>query len=346
MDRLRLAIATLTLLLWSASANAGTVAIVQPPRPTPDVTETVSRLQGELISVGLEVRMIAPPANRSPDGADSRPWVEKIAAEGGIDAVIDVAGDDAPVWVDVWVIEKSPRRIELWRVANEPTTANASERLAIRTIEVLRSSFLESDMSGKEPHHEPIAKSAINSQPRGELHELTRRPERIGFGLGAAVLTSVDRVGPAILPAVHVDGKVRTWLGMHAELAGFGSRPTVATKAGNARLAQQYGIFGGSYRFHSDQGLSPFVALSAGALRTSVQGEADAPRQGQAATRWSFLLDASVGAGLRLPGRYYVSLAGHVQLAEPYVAIHIMDAIVATSGRPNFVLTLTIGAWL
>jgi hypothetical protein len=346
VDRLRPAIATLTLLLWAASANAGTVAIVQPPRPTPDLTETVSRLKGELISVGLEVRMIAPPANLSPDGAYSRPWVEKIAAEGGIDAVIDLVGDNAPVWVDVWVIEKTPRRIELWRVANEPNTANASERLAIRTIEVLRSSFLESDMSGKERHHEPIAKSVIKAQPRALPDESTRRPERIGLALGAAVLTSVDGVGPAILPVVHVDGKVRNWLGVNAELAGFGSRPTVATTAGNARVAQQYGIFGGSYRFHSDQGLSPFVALSAGALRTSVQGEADAPRQGQAATQWSFLLDASVGAGLRLPGRCYVSLAGHVQLAEPYVAIHFLDAIVATSGRPNLVLTLTVGAWL
>ncbi len=290
--------------------------------------------------------MIAPPANRSPDGSDSRPWVEGIAAEGGIDAVIDVAGDNAPVWVDVWVIEKSPRRIELWRVANEPTTANASERLAIRAIEVLRSSFLASDMSGKEQHGEPITKPTVNSPLRTLPDESTRRPERIGLGLGAAVLTSVDGVGPAILPVVHFDAKARAWLGLHAELAGFGSRPTVATTAGNARVAQQYGIFGGSYRFHSDQGLSPFVALSAGALRTSVQGEADAPRQGHAATQWSFLLDASVGAGLHLPGRYYVSLAGHVQLAEPYVAIHIMDAIVATSGRPNLALTLTIGAWL
>ena len=126
--------------------------------------------------------MIAPPADRDPDQADWRPWMKKIAAEGGVDAVIDIVGDNAPIWVDVWVIEKSPQRIELWRVAGEPTTANPSERLAIRAIEVLRSSFLESDMSGKVPHHEPIAKRAINTESRGEFDELTRRPERIGFG--------------------------------------------------------------------------------------------------------------------------------------------------------------------
>jgi hypothetical protein len=344
VNRFRPVFAALTLLLLAAPAGAGTVGIVQPGAPTPELTETVSRLHGELISVGLEVRMIAP--HHSPDEADSRAWVEKIAAAGGIDAVIDVVGDNAPVWVDVWVIEKSPRRIELWRVASEPNTANAPERLAIRAIEVLRSSFLVSDMSGKQRHPEPIARPAVKIQPRGELDERAGRSERVGLGLGASVLTSTDGLGPAILPVVHLDGTLRSWLGVHAELAGLGTRPTVATTAGNARVAQQYGIFGASYRFHLSQGLSPFVALSAGALRTSVQGEADAPRQGHGATQWSFLVDTSVGASLRLPGRFYVSLAGHVQLAEPYVAIHIMDAIVATSGRPNLVLTLTVGAWL
>jgi hypothetical protein len=58
------------------------------------------------------------------------------------------------------------------------------------------------------------------------------------------------------------------------------------------------------------------------------------------------LIDVSVGAGLRLRGRSYVTLAAHAQVAEPYVAIHIVDKVGATSGRPNLLLTLTLGAWL
>ena len=48
---------------------------------------------------------------------------------------------------------------------------------------------------------------------------------------------------------------------------------------------------------------------------------------------------------MRLPQRYILLLAAHVQLAEPYVAIHFEDAIVATTGRPNLVIVLTLGAW-
>jgi hypothetical protein len=41
-----------------------------------------------------------------------------------------------------------------------------------------------------------------------------------------------------------------------------------------------------------------------------------------------------------------VTLAAHVQVAEPYIAIHVVDTLVATSGRPNVLLSLTLGAWL
>jgi hypothetical protein len=346
VDRLRPATAALTLLLWATAARAGTVAIVQPTGPTAGLTETLSRLHGELLSVGLEVKIIAPPANRGTDRADSRAWIARIAAEGGIDAVIDVGGDNGPDWVDVWVIGKSPRRLELSRVVSEPNAPNASERLAIRAIEVLRSSFLESNMSSTERSSVPTAQPATDSRPRGERDGSPRRPERIGIAVGASMFTSLDGLGPAISPIARLDWVPLNWLGAHAEVAGLGTRPFVATAAGNARISQQYALLGGSYRLRFDQGLTAFVALSAGALHTSVRGATDAPRLGHTATQWSLLLDAGVGAGLHLPGRYYVCLAGHVYLAEPYVAIHFMDETIATSGRPNLGLTLTVGGWL
>ena len=46
-------------------------------------------------------------------------------------------------------------------------------------------------------------------------------------------------------------------------------------------------------------------------------------------------MDAGLGARVRLPGRYYLTAAVHVQLAEPHVAIHIADTLVATTGYPR-----------
>jgi hypothetical protein len=346
VDRLRLAVLASTLLFWAVPAQAVTVAIVRPLNPSPEMTETLVRLHGELLSVGLEVEIADGPAARGLGTTDSRAWLKELAAERGVDAVIDIAGDGGLVAVEVWVTDKAPRRFEVSRVALEANTENASERLAIRALEVLRSSFLEIDLAARERRGEAIAKPPDAILPQGEVGKPASRPERFGLELGAAALTSLDGVGPAILPIMRIDVTVRSWLVMQAAVAGLGSRPTVATTAGNARIAQQYGVLGGCYRFRPDQWLRPFFALSAGVLRTSVEGQADSPKQGHSVDQWSFLLDGSLGVGLRLHGRYYLTLAAHVHVAEPYVAIHFVDEVVATSGRPNLLLTLTVGAWL
>ena len=73
------------------------------------------------------------------------------------------------------------------------------------------------------------------------------------------------------------------------------ARPTVASQGSSAQVAQAYGLLGASVRFRAGARLRPSAALSAGALRTSVEGRADPPSQGRADDRWSFLADAAVG---------------------------------------------------
>ena len=344
VNPLRLALLALALLFWAAPVLAATVAIVRPSDSSPELTEMLFRLHGELLSVGLEVEIADRPPSRGPGPADPQAWLEKIAAERGARAVIVIVGDKLPVAVDVWVLGQTPQRFKVSRVSLEPDTKNASERLAIRATEVLRSSLIELGLAARERHDAPIAKPATTTLPQGEV--TMSRPERFGLEAGAVALTSLDRVGPAILPMVRFDFAARPWLVVQASLAGLGSRPTVATTAASARVTQQYGVLGGCYRFRSDQRLRPFLALSAGVLHTSVEGQADPPKQGHRVTQWSSLWEGSLGAELRLLGPYHLTLATHVQMAAPYVAIHFADAVVATSGRPNLLLTLTLGAWL
>ncbi len=347
VNRLRTTILCLILLFWASPASAVTVAIVRPLNASAVMTETVARLHGELLSVGLEPEIIDCPADGGLGTTDSRGWLEASAAERGVDAVVAVVGDDAPVAVEVWVIDKATRRYEISTVPFEPSTERASERLAIRAIEVLRSRFLEIDLAASERRNESIAKPATAILAIGEVNKLASHPERFGLEVGAAAVTSLDGVGPAILPIARLDWAARSWLVVQAAVAGLGSRATVAATAGNAQVAQAYGVLGGCYRFRSDRRLWPFLALSAGLLRTSVEGRAgSANQEGHAAEQWSFLYDGSLGAGLRLHDRFYLTIAAHVQMAQPYLAIHFGDAVVATSARPNLLLTLTVGAWL
>jgi hypothetical protein len=333
MPRLRTAILLCPLLFAAVPAHAITVALVRPPGLSVAMTEALVRLHGELLSVGIDVEVADGPATREPG---VRAWLDTLAAKRGASAVIDPAGDA----IDVWIIDKASHRFEVSRVALEPGTENAAERLAIRAIEVLRSSFLEIDLMARERRRE------ISTRPEAAVLGEVRGPppERFGLALGAAALTSLDGVGPALVPLVRFDVALHPRFAVQAVLAGWGSRPTVASKTGSARVGQQYGVLGGCYRFRPGQGLRPFVALAAGALRTSVEGQADLPKQGHVLAQWSFLLDGSAGIELRLFGRTYVTLAAHVHAAEPYVAIHFVDTVVATSGRPNLLVTLAVGA--
>jgi hypothetical protein len=328
---LRIAFLTVVLLLRAAPTFAAAVVIVQPAHPTPEVAETLSRIRGELSSVGLGVTLVDRPAERHRSGAD---------------AVIDLVSETAPVTVEVWLAKAQPGQAEVTRVTVEPDAKNPSELLALRTIEVLRANLFDVDWATPRRSDQPGAAVAA-PRGKGEPEGASSPPAALGLEAGAVALRSLDGVGFAILPTIRAGWAARPWLVFTASLAGLGSRPSVTTSLGSARVAQQYGLLGGCHRWRAEQRLWPFFSLSLGVLHTSVVGQASTPPdEGASKAQWSFLLDAGSGIGVRLWGRTYVSLAADVQMAAPYVAIHFVDAVGATTGRPNVLLGLALGAWL
>jgi hypothetical protein len=342
---LRSAILISVFVAWTGTVFAATVVIVCPTSPSSRVTEMLTFLHGELSSVGLEDTMIAHPVPDGPVGIDPRAWMERLAAERGAIAVIDIVGDDAVTAVDVWVL-KAPGRFEVTRVAVDPDTANSSVRLAIRALEALRASLVEVDIAARYRLRPPSVKPTTVTTSRGISDPPSSRREQIGLAVGATALMSLDGVGPAVLPVVRADWAVRTWLILQAAMGGFGTRPTVTTAEGSARVAQEYAVLGGYHRFRADQPWWPFFSVAAGVLHTSVEGQSVPGRIRNGEGQWSFLADTGIGAGMRLYRSYYLTLSGHVQVAKPYVAVHLGDPVVATTGRPNLHLDLTVGAWL
>lgn len=326
------------------AVGPATVAIVWPPNPSAEVSEALTRLTGELLSVGLKVTKCARPANRGQAGAGSRDWLDEVANDRGASAIIDIVGDEALLAVDVWVLKNEPGRFEVTRVVVEPNSANPSERIALRAIDALRGTLLELDWATRERPLVPEEKPAPPPPPT--VAAPVPDSPRFNLEAGAIMLTSLDGVGPSFMPLVRVGWTARTWLVLQTSLAGLGSRPWVETSSGQARVAQQFVVLGAAIRWRSDKILWPFVALSLGALHTSLDGQSGVATQGHSVDQWSLLTDASVGAGLRLSPRTFLTLAAHGQVAQPYVAVHIVDTVAATSGRPNLLLTLTLGARL
>jgi hypothetical protein len=337
--RLSFALVLFAMLAFAVPAHATNVAIVAPPSPSAEVAEALTRLRGELLSVDLAVTV----GTRLSDGSDSRGWLENLARERSAAAIIDIVGDGALSAVDVWVVKKEPGRFEVTRVDVEPDTTNPSERIALRAMDALRASLLEIDWAARQrrEHAEdtPPPQITSGSEPPGLHH-------RLGFELGVAGLTGVDGVGLAAVPTARVDVLARAWLVLQATLAGAGSRPTVRTADAETRVSQQYGLLGACLRNRAERRWWPMVSLAAGVLHTSLEGRTGVDTLGQSVEQWSFLIDVGMGAGLRLSDRTFLTLAAHAQVAAPYVAVHLVDTVAGTSGRPNLLGVLTLGAWL
>lgn len=338
---LRLFIGCSVLLLWGSTALAHTVALLRPPNPSARAAELLQRLRGELLSVGFEVAIRDRP--REPNVLGSEPWQRVLATETEVDAAVVVVGE--AVAVDVWLIDSARHFQLVTRVHLDPSGENAAKGLAIRTSEVLRARLFETRVEIAQPPAPATAAAPATPAFEGNA-ESTPQFRRVGLELGAAALASLDGVGPAFLPMLRIDWAIESKLLLQATLAGLGTRPNVATAAGTAEVAMQYGLLGACYRLSGEHPVRPLVALSFGALRTAVVGEADLPRAGHSVEQWSFLVDASLGAAFQLSRQYNLVLAGHAQFAQPYVAIHFGDQQVAAVGRPNLLLSLTFGAWL
>jgi hypothetical protein len=329
------------VLAWVGRAHAATVVLLEPARSTPATKEALFRLQGELLAVGLEVELRARPSGFSQSLAPQTE-LERIAERRHAIAIIDVNDGGAAISVEIWIFERGAAHVQVSRVALEPEPATRSETLAIRAIEVLRSRFLELALSRRESKLPPPPPPAARPAPPPP----SPRGPRFGLEAGAAISTGVDGVGPALLPLVRFDWRPGGWLLAQLTAGALGTSPTVERGSTSAEVAQQYAAVGVCYCPQTVLGLSPLLALSAGVLRTTLDGRAELPERAHFVAQWSAVFEGAIGARLQLPGRYFLTLASHVQLAQPYVAVHFADQVVATSGRPNLLFPLTFGAWL
>ena len=273
------------------------------------------------------------------------PGCEPIATARDADAVIEIGAELGAATVDIYVLDRRTRRSEVSRVALESSAEDGPARLAIRTIEVLRSHLVEIDLAARARPGPIDVRAAPAAAP--ETRAPAAAADRVGLEAGAVVLTGVDGVGPALLPTVRVGWATRSGLVLHAALAGFGSRPTLTAPAGSARVAQQFGLLGIQHRRAIDAAASNPTPRSRPASCE--------PRSTARPTRPRRRMSSIVGPSCSTEASARVSAcrAGPssrwrctCRSRQPYVAVHIADTLVATTGRPNLLLTLTVGAWL
>ena len=326
----------LATVATSQVALASTVLLVRPPNSSSVTSEALIRMHGELASGGFDVSFATAVA-----GVDGRASLEMLASGPGVDAVVAIQGETAPDAIDVWVVDHLSGRSVVRHTPYQPRGERDAEVLAIRAIELLRASLLEVDIAGVAPPPRPAL--VASAQAAGAV---PGEGSRFGLEVGASVVMSFDGLGPAVLPQLGGQGVLAPWCVVQARVAGLGTGARLGATEGTGEVAQQFGLAGLGLRWRPRKGLRPVVTLAAGALHVSAEGRAAWPYVGQTASRWSFLADAGAGLHLALGARHEVAVEAHLQLAEPYPVFRVVGADTATAGRPSFLLTLAVLAWL
>ena len=332
-------VVTLIFLFWAGTAQATTVLLIRPENPTATTAEAMVRMHGELVSAGFDVQVLA-----RFTAADARASLEAAAVDFHADAVVGIVGDPSDNGVEVWVIDKVTGKILVRQVPSDAPKARASEVLAVRSLELLRASFLEVAMTTSSESEKPTPPPVVQRYVAESMD--TRFGFLYSLEIGGGVEGGWGGLGVGVTPHVRV-GRVLFQNGFARMLvSGLGTRATVTDGETKAQLWQALALLDVGYQWRKGKPLRPRVFLGGGAARINGEGGGAWPFEGQTATQWSAVFDGGFGLDINLSGRFDMALELHARFMQPYPAIRFMGTTLTTVGHPGIVVQLGLLSWI
>jgi hypothetical protein len=325
-----------TLVGRPLRAEPALVVLVRPPARSALVDEAMTRIRGELVADGFDVRIVD-----APPGAST---VSVLAhADQGPSAAATLGlflHADAKI-AEVWVVDRLTNKTVMRSIEMPASsTGSAPEVLARRSVELLRASLLEILVDARErPVESPDAR--VNAS-QWAAKALEPRPSRWGFEAGALVLKGFGGVGGALMPVARVRFVFERRLAARVTLAGLGTRPLVESPYGSASVRQELGLLELVGEIAPESRLRPALSVGAGTYHLGVDGSAAWPYAGLEDNRFVFAADAGAGLSLSFTASFAVALEGHATLVTPYPVIRFLEMDTAEIRNPLLSAVLTL----
>jgi hypothetical protein len=182
--------------------------------------------------------------------------------------------------------------------------------------------------------------------PPAAVDHSQERRDPIGVEAGIAALESLDGPGPAVLPLARLRVPLARPLFARLTLAGFGTRPRVATSLGTADITQAFGLVEIGALFRRQRRLRTTVTIGAGTIYVRSAGNGVYPYQGIEQSEWSALIDCGVGLVAILGIHLATTFELHLSLAAPHPVIRFSGTDAATIARPALLASWTLVTWL
>jgi hypothetical protein len=328
-----------TVLVVTALARYGwahTIAVARPDASDAILTESFSRLCGELRMYGLKVTLLE--SNSGASDTDEPP--ADLGGAGEVIGAVVLVRAAGQASAKIWIAEKAASK-ESVHITVSIDDADAPSLLAIRAADLLRASLR--DFEGTKivrPEPQPGADAVVAGLASGPSFLAF---DRWSIQAGAGVLWETGELGAGFAPSVRLLRRISARLALAVAIEAPVMGQTYAAFDSSARMRQELGVLAIAWRVLGSQRLSLDLFQGLGVMHLTVRGEAPAPWVSQSASGWaaasstggSLVLHLSAHAGLT------VSLAAVFVLPRPVlevaaVSYGVHQPLLLTSGGIHY----------
>jgi hypothetical protein len=322
----------------SAASRSSVIAVIVPSAANVPMVDALTRLRGEAVSVGFEIRLVESSLGMEPLGQ-----LEIVAREIKPAAVVALVGkpnEERPEGasieaIDVWFLDRTTGKTSIGHLSvDEEAGDRADLVLAVRVVDFIRARMFDSlvrNQALKREKRAPVAAFA----PVGRRH----------LALGILGTGSFSGFSPAYLPYVEIGYGLRPWLRLNLGAGGLGTQPSKVSLpgAGSATVDEALGMVSVSFVAPTWWRLAPFMQTGPSLFHVAVHGEGASGYLGHDPSAWSPGWFVSGGIEVVFVPHVVLRMSGGALLLLIEPKVYIADHEVARTGRPTWLGSALLG---
>lgn len=322
----------------SAASRSSVIAVIVPSAANIQMVDALTRLRGEAVSVGFEIRLVESSAGMEPLGQ-----LDVVAREIMPAAVVALVGkpdaeqpEGASIEaIDVWFLDRTTGKTSVGHLfVDEAAGDRADLVLAVRVVDFIRARMFDSLVRNQaltREKHPPLAVHA----PVG----------RLTLALGLLSTGSFAGFSPAYLPYFEIGYGVRPWLRLALGAGGSGKQPRRVSSegAGSAMLDEELGMVSVSLIAPAWWRLAPYLQTGPSLFHVAVHGDGDSGYLGHDPEAWSLGWFASGGIAVVFVPHVVLRVSGGALLLLHPPQVFIAGNEVARTGQPAWLGSALLG---
>jgi hypothetical protein len=304
----------LVAMTVGAAAQASTIVVYRPDASDPILTESFSRLCGELHMYGLDVELADHPADHRPSD------IGRSTDVVGSVALLRSAGQASAT---IGITEATTGK-ESMRITVSIDDADAPSLLAMRAVDLLRASLR--DVAPKLEARRRAASELPNDEPTPSAEQ---PPVRWTVRAGASSLWETGELGAGYAVNVALARRLSSRLALELSLMGPVIGHAYDGAAATANLREEIGTLSLARRLVEGR-LALDIVQGFGGAHLDARGEASSPWLDQSSSAWAAVSTTGGHVGL--------GLSPHLAIGVSVAAVFLLPRPVLEVGNTSYVV--------